>query len=392
MKYLSQTPIQNKRVLLRVDYNVSLTPAHTISDDERIKQSLPTIKELLKGNNLLVIVTHLGRPEGIDKKFSLTPVKEKLQEYMPNCTVTLVEDFTKDTEPFKKQTANQILLLENIRFFKEEKQNSPAFSQQLANLADVYVNDAFSVDHRAAASTVGVTEHLPSFAGLALEEEMTYLTKILKTPQTPFVAITGGGKISTKLTLLENLLNKVDTLIIGGGIANTLIKAQGHEIGQSICEDDLLPQARELISRYKTQLLLPTDVTVLTPDNTPQIRQIKAIEPTDSIRDIGPQTIETFSKMITTAKTILWNGPVGNFENTPFEKGTDAIYKAVTDNTSALSIVGGGDTIAALSKHPDFHQKISHISTGGGAMLSFLQDGSLPGIDALEKNTMTVNE
>lgn len=392
MKLLSQTPIENKRVLLRVDYNVSLTKTHTISDDERIRQSLPTLKDLLSRGNRVIIVTHLGRPEGRDETLSLKPVQGKLQEYLKDHQIVLITDFLKDEQVIRNQTKNEILLLENIRFYKEEKANDKEFSQKLSALADVYVNDAFSVDHREAASTVGVTAYLPSIAGLALEEEISYLKKVLHNPQKPFVAITGGGKISTKLTLLEKLLSHADNLLVGGGIANTILKANGNEIGQSICEDELLGEAKKLISMYPKQIILPTDVVVWTNNQDAATRAVDEIKPTDSIRDIGPKTRREFSEIIAKARTILWNGPVGNFEHEPFEEGTNALYKAVTQNKHALSIVGGGDTIAALAHHKDFHQAISHISTGGGAMLSFLQEGTLPAIDALEKNTKTMSQ
>jgi len=338
---------------------------------------------ILKHNNLLIILSHLGRPKGEDHALSLEPVRNKLSELLPEYKVTLVKDFEKEQEIFENQTPKDILLLENIRFYKGEEKNNNSFAKQLSSLGDVYVNDAFSVDHRKPASIVGITQFLPSYAGLSLENELKHLSRLLIHPPHPFVAVVGGGKISTKLTLLESLLSKVDTILLGGGLATTCLAAKGFEIGKSISEPDLLPKAKHLIESSDGKLLLPVDVIVQTPQGEPQTRIASDIQPDEMIRDIGPQTVSLFSEALQKARTILWNGPVGFFEIPPFDRGTEEIYKAIVSNTSATKIVGGGDSLAALSKHKDFERKFTHVSTGGGAMLEFLENGTLPGIEAL---------
>lgn len=390
MKYLSKTDFKNKRVLLRTDYNVSLTPHHRIADDNRIKASLPTIKNILEKNNRLIILTHLGRPEGIDPTLTLEPVRKRLKELLPDYNVKLVSDFQNKNELFENQTPRDILLLENIRFFKEEDKNDTTFAKKLSALGDVFVNDAFSVDHRKAASIVGIPLFLPSYAGILLEKEFNQLSSLLSHPAHPFVALVGGGKISTKLTLLEHLLQKVDTLLVGGGIATTCLHAKGLQIGKSISEPRLLSKASTLLSTASNKLILPIDVVVEDEQKGVHTRIVTDIQPDEVIRDIGPQTVTLFETYLRHAQTILWNGPVGFFETPPFDKGTEKVYEIISKNTQAIKIVGGGDSLAALSKDPGFEKHFTHVSTGGGAMLEFLEKGSLPGIDALDENDKTL--
>ena len=383
MKYLSQNIPKDKRVLLRTDYNVPIAQG-TITDTTRIKDSLPTLELLLKNNNRVIILTHLGRPKGIETALSLEPVRVALQTLLLEKKVILVKNLD-DVDAFANQTPSEIILVENIRFFPGEEANDPAFAKKLAALGDVFVNDAFSFCHRSTASMIGLTEYLPSYCGLALEKELNFLTKLSKNPKRPFVAITGGGKISTKLTLLASLAVKADKVLVGGGIANNLLKASGNEIGGSIAEPSLLPEAEKLLKQHADKFLLPQDVVVLKPDHSVVYVDVDRIEPEDRIEDIGEKTRESFRAEILNAGTVVWNGPVGEFEKEEFSKGTHAVLQAISES-NAVSIVGGGDTLAAIAKYPKLAAKISFISTGGGALLEYIENGTLPGIDALEKN------
>ncbi len=388
--FIDETEIKNKRVLLRVDFNVSLNQNYTIADDARIKQSIPTIKRLLENGNKLIIVSHLGRPKGHDKKYSLKIVSDKIQEYLPNFTIRLVDDFLKDTTMLKNQQPDEVLILENIRYYIEEKQDDAEFAKKLASLADVYVNDAFGVCHRADASVVGVPNYIEGFGGLLLKKELEMISKIVKNPQKPVVTILGGAKISTKLVLIGKLIEVADYLLIGGGMANTFLSAQGYEVGKSFNEYEQEENARRLLldaAHKKTKILLPSDVIVGDPNLSMKpgvIKKINQVSSNDQILDIGPETMAEFGSVINKAKTIVWNGPVGFFENPEFRRGTDFIYYSITQNTDAVSIVGGGDTLSAISKK-EYLDKITHISTGGGAMLEFIEQGTLPGIDALRR-------
>lgn len=356
MNYLAEHHIENQRVLLRVDFNVSLRPNHTIADDIRIQQALPTINQLLKDHNKIILVTHLGRPEGRDETYSLKNVAADLQHYLPHTKVNLISDFLSEPqETFAAQTSAEILLLENIRFYKEEGDNDPEFAKKLAALADIYVNDAFSVSHRADASIVGIPPLLPSYAGLLLQKEITMLDKAIKHPEKPVVAILGGSKVSTKIHLITKLLQFADTVLIGGGLANTFLAAQGNEMGKSLYEKDALDQAKKLVSlseKEHTELVLPTDVVVSQEKthHTSEIKHADQLSSNDMILDMGPATLAKFGQHIATAHTIIWNGPVGYFENPSFKEGTDFIYYAITENGQALSVVGGGETLAAISK------------------------------------------
>lgn len=394
--YIDETEIKNKRVLVRVDFNISLTAEFTIADDARIRQSLPTLQHLLKNGNKLIIVTHFGRPKGRDTKLSNKIVADKLQEYLPQYKVKLINDFLTDNpSTFTQQKEDEILMLENIRYYSEEKKNDLSFAKKMADLADVYVNDAFGVSHRADASVVGVPtvmktqENKPVFGGLLLKKEIKMIAKVIDNPHKPLVAIIGGSKISNKINLIGRLMEIADDLIVGGGLANTFLSAQGFKVGKSICEYEEMDNARRLFfnaALKHTTIQLPLDVVVgkTKEDQNAVVKRIEDIADDDYILDIGPETQAKYGMIIAKAKTIVWNGPVGYFENPSYKRGTDFIYYAITHNDDAISIVGGGDTLAAISKE-EYLNKITHISTGGGAMLEFIEKGTLPGIEALKR-------
>lgn len=390
VKYLDTAVVKNKRVLLRADFDVSLNPDQTIANDVRIQSNLPTIRYLLKNKNRLICVAKLGRPKGRDPKLSLIVVAKRLQEYLPDYRVILVDDFLNpDQSVFNKQTEKQILVLENIRFYPEEKKNDQGFAKKLAALADVFVSDGFAVAHRVEASVVGVTQYLPSYCGLLLKKEIEMISKAIKNPKRPLVAIIGGAKVSTKIGLITKLAQLADQLLIGGALANTFICAQGYNIGTSFCEYDKVSLARKLlkqIAKTHTQLLLPTDALVAKDQNSIETTVVKVeeIPPGTAVFDIGPATQAFFGAAIAKAKTIIWNGPVGYFENAPFRRGTDFLYYSIAQNQQATSIVGGGDTLSAISKK-EYLDQITHISTGGGAMLELIEKGTLPGIEALKR-------
>jgi phosphoglycerate kinase len=391
VRYIDSIDISNKRVLMRVDFNVSLKPDHTIANDTRIQQALPTIRMLLEHGNRLIMTAHLGRPKGRDPQFSLQPVVAKLQELFPDKKVILVDDFLKDKTAIDNQQPNEIIMLENIRFYPEEKKNDEAFARSLSSLADVYVNDAFGVSHRPDASVVGVTKFMPSYGGLLLKKEVEMISKITENPKKPVVAILGGAKISTKIHLVEKLMTLADYLILGGGIANTFIKAEGFDIGKSLCEYEEVDAAHKMLydaQQKNTHIVLPTDAVVASDMEAKdgEVVSVRAIPADKFMLDIGPETQAKFGSILAQASTIVWNGPVGYFENPAFRRGTDFLYYSITDNADAVSIVGGGDTLSAISKK-EYLDKITHISTGGGAMLEFIEKGSLPGIDALRSQS-----
>lgn len=382
--YIDEVEIKNKTVLLRVDFNVSLNADYTISNSARIEQSLPTIKYLLKNKNRLIIISHLGRPKGTDKKFSLKIVADKLKEYLPKFDIFLA----KDVETIKERK-EKIIVLENIRFFPKEKDYSTIFAKQLAFLADIYVNDAFGVCHRSDTSVIGPPKFIPSYGGLLLKKELEMISKVTNKAKKPIVAIIGGNKVSTKIGLINKLIKAVDYLIIGGGLANAFVNAQGHDVGTSFCQYEAVQQARRLLSLSKKGrafLVLPVDAVVANTkeDKNSKIVKIENIPSDKSIFDIGPETKAQIGGIIAKAKTIIWNGPVGYFENPEFKQGTDFVYYSIAQNHDAVSIVGGGDTLAAISKK-EYLDKITHISTGGGALLEFIEKGTLPGIEALKR-------
>ncbi len=388
--YIDEVEIKNKTILLRVDFDVSLNPDRTIADDVRIQKNLPTIQYLLKNNNRLICVAKLDRPKTRDPKLSLMPVVKRLSKYLPDYKITLVNDFlSSDKQVFKKQTNKEILVLENIRFYPKEKDYSTIFAKQLSSLANIYVNDAFAICHRSDTSVIGPPKFLPSYGGLLLKKELAIIFQSINKPRKPVVAIIGGNKVSTKIGLINKLIKIVDYLIIGGGLANTFISAQEHDVGTSFCEYEAVQQARKLLSlpkKNRALIVLPVDAVVATSkeDRESEVVKIESVPSNKSIFDIGPETKAQIGGIIAQAKTIIWNGPVGYFENPAFKRGTDFIYYSITHNDKAVSIVGGGDTLAAISKK-EYLDKITHISTGGGAMLEFIEKGTLPGIEALKK-------
>lgn len=388
MKYIDDVTLTNKRILVRVDFNVSLDPRHHIGNDERIRQSLPTLKHLLQKNNTLILLSHLGRPKGYEKNLSLAPIAKRLQEYLPEENIELLADLDLAQEKILRNSKGRtIFLLENIRFYEGEENNDPSFVKQLAALGDIYVNDAFSVSHRESASVVGLPEYLPAYGGLLLKKEITMISYVLRHPHPPVVAILGGAKISTKIKLIEKLLTIADTMILGGGLANTFLAATGQEVGKSLMEKTELTHAKrilQLAKEKKTELLLPADAIVGEKNGEKATdKPLSDLTTEDQIFDIGPQTQAMYGQKINRAKTLIWNGPVGLFEVDAYRRGTDFIYYAIAHNENAISVVGGGETLAALSEK-DHLERITHISTGGGAMLEYIENGSLPGIEALK--------
>ena len=387
-KSLKDIVVMGKKVFVRVDYNVPMKDG-VITNDNRIRATLPTLEYLLAQNAALVLASHLGRPKGAPvPEFTLAPVAKRLSEllgkevlFAPDCVGEEAAAMAKALKP------GQILLLENLRYHKEEEKNDPEFSRQLASLAEVAVNDAFGVSHRAHASVEGITKYIPTVAGFLLEKEILFLGQAVNDPVRPFVAIIGGAKVSDKIGVIENLLTKVDRLIIGGGMANTFLAAKGFATGKSLVEEDKLELARELMVKAKNagkELLLPVDVTIadrFAADAANKVVAADAIEGDWMALDIGPVTSKAYAEALKDAKTVVWNGPMGVFEMDVFAKGTEAVAKAVAAS-GAKSIVGGGDSIAALEKL-GLAREITHISTGGGASLEFLEGKVLPGVAAL---------
>jgi phosphoglycerate kinase len=388
---LSDDQIRDKRALVRVDFNVPLNESGEITDDTRIRAALPTIRLLLERGARPVVLSHLGRPKGKpDSKYSLEPVSKRLAE-LAQCNVIFVESTDSDeaVKASRQIKPGEILLLENTRFLGGEEKNDQRLARALAELGDCFVNDAFGAAHRAHASTVGVAEHLrPAVAGLLMEKELEYLGGALANPKKPFIAILGGAKISGKIDVIEQLLPKVDGLLIGGAMACTFYKAMGLEIGKSLVEEDRVPMAKDLLERGGMRLTLPHDAMVAPSLDQPGAAKVvarNAIPKDQAMFDIGPQTIASYSRAIASAKTIIWNGPMGVFETPPFDKGTRAIADALATATSkgATTIVGGGDSAAAVAE-AGLEDKMSHVSTGGGASLEFLEGKKLPGVEVLD--------
>lgn len=390
---IDKVELKGKRVLVRVDFNVPLDENLNITDDIRITESLPTIKKIVADGGKAILMSHLGRPKGgPNPKYSLKPTAIRLSELLgkevklaPDCigpeTKAMV-DAMKDGD---------VLILENVRFHAEEEKNDPAFAKQLAELGDVYINDAFGSAHRAHASTEGVTKYIKiCAAGYLMQKELDYLGGAITNPKRPYVAILGGAKISGKIDVINNLLTKVDTLIVGGGMAYTFYKAEGKEIGTSLLEAEKIDLAKEVLANAKKsgiKFLLPKDVVVASEFNNDSPSTVVSVDamPADKMGlDIGPETIKLFSDELRNAKTIVWNGPMGVFEMENFAKGTNAIAKVLADVTAtgSITVIGGGDSAAAITK-AGLKDKVSHVSTGGGASLEFLEGKALPGVVAL---------
>ncbi len=382
--------IGDRRVLMRVDFNVPLDDNGKITDDTRIRASLESIRYIIEQGGKLVLMSHLGRPKGkVDPKSSLRPAAERLSKLLRNPVTFAPDCIGADVEKIvASMKAGDVVLLENLRFYKEEEANDPEFAEKLASLGDVYINDAFGTAHRAHASTEGVTKYFKQCAaGFLMEKEIEYLGNAVANPKRPFLAILGGAKISGKIDVIENLLGKVDALMIGGGMAYTFFKSMGLEIGKSLLEEDKVELAGEIMKKAGGRLFLPVDCVIaddFSEDANTRVVPKEGIPSDWQSLDIGPGTIDIFRKEIAGARTIVWNGPMGVFEMDKFSEGTNAVAKALADATDggAVTVVGGGDTAAAVAK-AGLEDKMTHISTGGGASLEYLEGKTLPGIAAL---------
>lgn len=388
-KTIEDFDIKNKRVLVRVDFNVPLDDAGNITDDTRIRAALPTINYLIDNGAKVILMSHLGRPKGKpNPKYSLAPAAKRLSELLnkevilaPDCVGEEIEKIVSQMKP------KDVLLLENVRFHEEEEKNDAEFAKKLAKLGDIFINDAFGTAHRAHASTAGVAKFLPAGAGYLMQKEIEIMGSALENPQRPFAAILGGAKVGDKIGVIKNLLNKVDALLIGGGMAFTFLKSQGYEIGKSLLEEDKIELAASLLKEAeekKVKLLLPEDVVItseIKEDMPYETVSAKNIPPDKIGVDIGEKTREKFAEIIKDAKTVVWNGPMGVFEIKPYDAGTLAIAKAMAES-NAITIVGGGDSVAAVEQL-GLANSMTHVSTGGGASLEFLEGKELPGVAAL---------
>jgi phosphoglycerate kinase len=390
LRTIRDVDVQGKRVLVRVDFNVPIENGKVL-DDWRLRATLPTIRYLTERGAKVILLSHLGRPKGKrDEQFSLRPVAQRLSELLGQ-PVQFADDCVGEVaeQTVARLQAGEVLLLENLRFHAGEEANDDSFAQQLARLGDVFVNDAFGAAHRAHASVHAITKFLPSYAGLLMEREVTHLSRLLEAPEKPFVAVLGGAKVSDKIGVIRNLLTKVDALLIGGAMAFTFLKAQGYETGKSLVEADKLDLANALLGEAKekgVELVLPVDVVVAesdAEDATTQVVPATAIPADKAGYDIGPETANLFAERIRTAKTVFWNGPMGRFERTPFKAGTKAIAEALAQ-CSGTTVVGGGETAAAAFEF-GIADKVTHVSTGGGAALELLEGRELPGIAVLKE-------
>jgi phosphoglycerate kinase len=390
LRTFRNTDIADKRVLVRVDFNVPMTPEGNVADDTRIDAHLPLIRELISAGARTVLCSHLGRPKGqAVEKYSLRPVAKRLEKilgkpvaFAPDC---VGPDAARAADAVE---AGGVLVLENLRFHQEEEKNDPAFAKQLASPFGAFIMDAFSAAHRAHASTRAVVDDLPSFAGPLLIREVEMLSAVRDNPKKPFVLILGGAKVSDKIGVIGNMLDKIDAILIGGGMAFTFLKAKGYEIGRSLCESDRLDFAREMFAKADEKgvsIILPIDAVTageVSPDAPASVVTVDTIAPDKMGLDIGPKTIEAFRHTLSTAKTVLWNGPMGVFEMQPFAAGTKAVAAKLAKITKdgAMTVVGGGDSAAAIAKF-GFEREVSHVSTGGGASLEFFEGKVLPGVE-----------
>ncbi len=389
-KTIQDIDVSGKKVLVRVDFNVPLAEDGTVSDDKRIVAALPTIKYLLENKAKVILCSHLGRPKGtVNPKYSLAPVGARLSELLPDTKIWFAEDTIGESAKtaIADMKDGEIVLLENVRFYPEEEKNDPAFAKALASLADIFVSDAFGTVHRAHASTAGVASYLPAVAGFLIGKELGVMGEALENPKRPFVAILGGAKVADKIGVIKNLLGKCDSLIVGGGMAYTFLKAQGYGIGTSLLDADSIDLAKELMEEARAKgvnLLLPVDNVVAKEfDANAEHKVVKSTEIPDGWMgmDIGPKTVELFRKTIVEAATVIWNGPMGVFEFPAFAEGTKKIAAACAE-CRGVTIIGGGDSASAVKKL-GFADKMTHISTGGGASLEFLEGKVLPGVAVL---------
>jgi phosphoglycerate kinase len=384
--------LKGKRVLVRVDFNVPIENGK-VADDTRIRESLPTIRKIIESGGKAILISHLGRPKGYDEKYSLKPVAEHLSKLLGMSVKFAPDSIGEEVRKMVSELKEgEVLLLENVRFHPEEEKNDENFAKELASIADVYINDAFGSAHRAHASTEGVARFVKETAiGYLMKKEIEYLSKALTNPEKPYVAILGGAKVSDKIQVIKNLMDKVDAFLIGGGMANTFLKAKGYEVGKSLVENDKIELAKEILNeaeKRNIKFILPVDCVIASEfsnNATSEITSVDKVKPDWMILDIGPKTIETFKDVLKDAKTVVWNGPMGVFEFDNFAKGTFEIAKALAEITSkgAVTIVGGGDSASAISK-AGLADKVSHVSTGGGASLEFLEGKELPGISAIK--------
>ncbi len=385
---LAEAPVESKTVLLRTDFNLPIKDGK-VQDDTRLRESLPTLQELIRRGAKVVIVTHLGRPKGVTEDLRLDLVASTLSSLLGQTVQKLSDCIGPEVKAaIAGMKGSDVLLLENVRFHPEEEANDPVFAKALAEGCDLFVNDAFGTIHRAHASTVGVTQFLTAYAGLLVAREVDVLSGILENPKKPVTLVAGGAKIDTKIGILEKFLNIADTFLIGGALANTFLAAQGYGVGTSLCENDKITTAKQFLEQAATlgkKVLLPVDVMIAT-DITPGVTvsevEVNAVPGDQKILDLGTQTIALFVAALQDSRTILWNGPMGLYENPAFEKGTRGVAEAIAE-TSASKVLGGGDSIDAINHFGIPHDKYTHISTGGGAMLEFLEGKMLPGVQVL---------
>ena len=386
-KTVRDADVEGKRVLVRVDFNVPLEDGR-VTDDTRVRAALPTIRYLLDRDAVVILASHLGRPKGkVDDEYRMAPVADRLSELLDRPVIKLNDCVGPEVQEAVRQAKpGDVLMLENTRFHAEETDNDASFARELASLAELYVNDAFGSAHRAHASTEGVAHHLPAVAGFLMEKELEFLGRALSSPERPFIAILGGAKISDKIGVIENLLDKVDAILIGGGMANTFLRADGYDVAESLVEEESVDTARDLIRRGGDRIVLPVDVVVadrFDADAFSQVVTVGSVPPGWRILDVGTRTLELFKEELDGAKTVVWNGPMGVFEFPKFAYGTEAVARMLAALPDATTIIGGGDSAAAVERS-GLAGEMTHIFTGGGASLEFLEGKTLPGVAALQ--------